>query len=102
MREYIAMWKNYANFSGKATRGEYTLALLVNILISCALIVAVVVLHLAFLSPVGSVYALAVCVPTLSLYVRRLRDAGMSWLWVFALPVPLVGIAVVVLLACKE
>jgi uncharacterized membrane protein YhaH (DUF805 family) len=38
-----------------------------------------------------SIYALVVLVPTLSLSVRRLRDAGKHWAWVFITLLPVVG-----------
>ncbi len=102
MHDYLAMWKNYANFAGKTTRGEYVFALLLHLLITCLLIFAVFQSQSAVLNTFASIYSFAICVPTLSLHIRRLRDAGMSWLWVFALLVPLFGVLVMVLLICKE
>ncbi len=102
MRDYLAMWKNYANFAGKTSRSAYAFALLLHLVICFLLILLAVQSQVSFFNVCASLYSLATSIPILSLYIRRLHDAGMSWLWVFTLPLPLLGVAVMVLLACKE
>ena len=36
MKEYIAMWKNFANFGGNASVRDYWMAFLINMLVSFA------------------------------------------------------------------
>ena len=80
------LFKNYANFSGRCSKAEFTWAFLFAILISmgCTGLTAV-------LPPVGAVLALAMLIPTLSLTIRRLHDTGKSgWFTLISL-IPLVG-----------
>ena len=48
-----------------------------------------------------SIYALVVLLPTLSLSVRRLRDAGKHWAWVFITLIPLAGPIWFIYLVCQ-
>lgn len=100
MQEYIAMWKNYANFSGRTSVRGYWMALLFNFIISGVL--TAITGALPALAALASVYSLAALIPGLAINVRRLRDAGYSWtslLWVF---VPLVGLIILIVRLCKK
>ncbi|MFI3170656.1 MAG: DUF805 domain-containing protein [Faecalibacterium sp.] len=99
MKEYLAMWKNYANFTGRSTRSEYFLALLCNFIVSYLFVFLATQFDLM---PIASLYGFLVFLPSLALQIRRLRDAGKSWAWALLLPVPLLGILIVILLSCKE
>ena len=70
-----AGFKNYANFRGTATRPEYWYWILFTFLVS------LVVGSFESLETVSLVFSLAVLLPSLGLAVRRLRDAGFSWVW---------------------
>ncbi|WJS95604.1 DUF805 domain-containing protein [Flavobacterium johnsoniae] len=76
---------NYANFKGRARRKEYWMFFLVNVIIS-------VVLNnvLGLISPslaiIGSIYSLAVLVPSIAVGVRRLHDIGKEW-WFLLIPI---------------
>lgn len=92
--------QKYAQFDGRASRPEYWYAQLAYLLaIVAALFVAwipiigwLVVLFLWL-------FALASFLPLLAVTVRRLRDAGLHWAWIFISFVPFGGIALIVLLA---
>lgn len=91
---YVDMWKNFANFSGRTSVGGYWWAYLGNIIVS-------IVLGLIGVEVLITVYSLATLIPTLSIAVRRLRDAGKGWGWLFINLVPLVGWIIFIVLLCK-
>ena len=91
---YVDMWKNFANFSGRTSVGGYWWAYLGNLIISF-------VLGLIGVEVLITVYSLATLIPTLSIAVRRLRDAGKGWGWLFINLVPLVGWIIFIVLLCK-
>ena len=87
---YIGVLKKYAVFTGRARRAEYWYFALVNAAIYFVLgfINAATDKELFFL---GTVYLLAVLVPSLAVGVRRLHDTGRSGWWILIGFVPLVG-----------
>ena len=91
---YMDMWKNFANFSGRTSVGGYWWAYLGNIIVS-------IVLGLIGVEVLITVYSLATLIPTLFIAVRRLRDAGKGWGWLFINLVPLVGWIIFIVLLCK-
>lgn len=68
-------WKNYANFSGRATRSEYWWWFLANFLITSAA---------ALIPFLNIVWGLATLVPSFALGFRRMHDVGRSGAWIFA------------------
>lgn len=68
-------WKNYANFSGRATRSEYWWWFLANFLITSAV---------ALIPFLNIVWGLATLVPSFALGFRRMHDVGRSGAWIFA------------------
>lgn len=91
---YVDMWTNFANFSGRTNVGGYWWAVLGNFIVSF-------VLGLIGVEVLISIYSLATLIPTLSIAVRRLRDAGKSWGWLFINLVPLVGWIIFIIMLCK-
>ncbi len=91
---YVAVLKKYAEFNGRATRSEFWYFVLANAIIS---------ILLGFISNnLGSLYNLAVIVPSVAVGARRLHDTNRSgWMQLIAL-IPLVGpIWLIILLATK-
>lgn len=78
-----AGFKNYANFRGTATRPEYWYWVLFTFLVS------LVLGSVESLNTINAVFSLGVLLPSLAVAVRRLRDAGFSWVWLL---LPAVGI----------
>ncbi len=76
-----AGFKNYANFRGVAKRSEYWYFVLFLILSS--LVLSVVDTFIGF-GVIGLAFSLVTLIPSLSVLVRRLRDAGYSWTWLLA------------------
>ena len=46
-------------------------------------------------------YGIAACLPGIALTVRRLRDAGYNWLYIFIPLIPFVGIFILIFLLCQ-
>ena len=99
MQEYVAMWKNYANFSDRTSVRGYWMAFLFNFLAALVLgIIAAIIPALIFLS---GLYSLAVLIPSLAIAVRRLRDSGKQWYWLFIALIPLVGEILLIVFLCQ-
>ena len=112
-------FKGYVDFSGRSTRADYWWIWLANLILSIPF--WIIYFYTVFLSAVMdsvsdsaseaifmvfglvaiiyAVFYLAILVPTLALSVRRLRDAGLHWAFIFLHFVPMGGIALLVLLA---
>lgn len=117
---YKNFFKNYAEFTGRSTRPDYWWVWLGNFILSIPF--WVIYIYTVYLSAVMDsvsdsaseaafmifglvaiiyvVFYLAILVPTIALTVRRLRDAGFHWAFIFLRFVPMVGgIALLILLA---
>lgn len=110
---YVGVLRKYAVFSGRATRSEYWMFVLVNVIVQIVLRIVASVLMLvsgialeiagsdlslpaitiigAVMNVISAVYGLAVLLPALAVMVRRLHDGGYSgWLGLLML-VPIIG-----------
>ena len=117
---YKNFFKNYAEFTGRSTRSDYWWVWLGNFILSIPF--WVIYIYTVYLSAVMDsvsdsaseaafmifglvaiiyvVFYLAILVPTIALTVRRLRDAGFHWAFIFLRFAPMVGgIALLILLA---
>lgn len=77
---YIEVLKKYAVFAGRATRREYWMFTLINVLVAISIGVVEVVLGGNGL--VSNLYSLAVFLPGLAAAVRRMHDTDRSGWWV--------------------
>lgn len=104
MKEYILFWKNYFNFKGETTRKEYWIPQLINgvilaVIILCGGSTIFKVLNEVFLGS-GEIYVneteykmtmnilyivstvlFIIVIPSISISIRRFRDAGVNWYW---------------------
>ena len=114
---YKNFFKNYAEFTGRSTRPDYWWVWLGNFILSIPF--WIIYFYTVFLSAVMDsiddsvseatfmvfglvaiiyvVFYLAILVPTLALSVRRLRDAGFHWAFIFLRFAPMGGIALMIL-----
>lgn len=90
MSYYLAVFKKYAVFKGRAQRAEYWYFFLFNIIVAIVLgvLTAVVSEKLVILN---LVYGLAALIPGIAVTVRRLHDTNHSGWWWFIGLVPLIG-----------
>ena len=114
---YKNFFKNYAEFTGRSTRSDYWWVWLGNFILSIPF--WIIYFYTVFLSVVMDsvgetvseatfmflglvvifyvIFFLAILVPTLALSVRRLRDAGFHWAFIFLRFAPMGGIALLIL-----
>ena len=114
---YKNFFKNYAEFTGRSTRPDYWWVWLGNLILSIPF--WIIYFYTVFLSTVMdsvsdsaseatfmvfglvaiiyAVFYLAILVPTIALSVRRLRDAGFHWAFIFLRFAPMGGIALLIL-----
>jgi len=88
MNWYLEVLKKYAVFSGRARRKEYWMFILFNFIIGSVLWV---VGRLATSLIIGTLYDLAILIPSIAVSVRRLHDTGRSGWWWFIALIPLIG-----------
>lgn len=71
---------NYVGFSGRARRKEFWMFYLVNTIINVGLNIIGGILHTGSL--LGSIYGIAVLLPTLAVAIRRMHDIDRSGWWI--------------------
>ena len=119
IQAYKNFFKNYAEFTGRSTRPDFWWVWLGNLILSIPF--WIIYFYIVYLSTVMdsvsdsaseaifmvfglvaiiyAVFYLAILVPTLALSVRRLRDAGFHWAFIFLRFAPMGGIALLILFA---
>ncbi len=106
MNYYLKALKNYATFSGRATRSEYWYFVLFNVIFSIAAVMLDNVLGIAMkeigYGPIYGVYILAFFLPGLSVAVRRLHDVGKSGSFLFITLIPLIGAIWLIVLMVRD
>ena len=98
MKEYLDMWKNYANFSGRTSIRGYWMAFLFTFIAST--ILSIIAKVIPVLSILSSIHALAIVVPSLAIAIRRFRDGGKKWTCVLLPLIPLVGWIIYIVKLC--
>ena len=112
---YKKFWKGYVDFEGRSTRSDYWFAYLANMLTVVAFYVLLAVFggiagatDSSFLAVISLIllliffaYGVAAVLPGIALTVRRLRDAGYNWPYIFIPLIPFVGIFIFIFLLCQ-
>ncbi|MBZ4220975.1 DUF805 domain-containing protein [Bacillus wiedmannii] len=98
MRWYLYTLKNYAEFSGRATRKEYWIFTLVNKVTFWSLIYLASYSSSAFYlrANITLIYIAIFIVPTLAVEARRLHDSGKTGWWQLLNLVPFGGAVLLV------
>lgn len=112
---YKKFWKGYVDFTGRSTPSDYWFAYSAHVLIFFAYYLLDAVFE-RMVSATGSMdvftisvillliffaYGIATVLPGLALTVRRLRDAGYHWAYIFIPLIPFVGIFIFIFLLCQ-
>ena len=118
---YQKFWKGYVDFTGRSTRSDYWLNVLAQCLISLLfgfLLILIMILGgdpatytsnaysfqmiliYIVLSAFG-IYMLALLIPSIAIMVRRLRDGGYHWAFMFLLLIPYLGGFVIFILTLQ-
>ena len=82
---YPQFWIHAFDFEGRTSRIDYWKIVLVNLIIGG-------VLSKVSPSAVYFVFAVASICPGLAMNIRRIRDTGRSWQWIFISLIPFVGV----------
>ena len=111
---YKKFWKGYVDFKGRSTPSDYWFACSAHLLIfftwylllavfesmvdeiSSGLFAISVILFLIII-----VFCIAAVLPCIAIAVRRLRDAGYHWAYIFIPLIPFVGIFILIFLLCQ-
>ena len=108
---FTTAWSKSFTYGGKATRAEYWWFYLVNLLVVLGVYVLmgiaavnglVGIEELQFVFSILLIYVLASAFPNLSIVVRRLRDIGKKWTWMFISLVPFIGVIWFIVLMCQR
>ena len=112
-RAYKKYWMGYVDFTGRPTRSEYWLAVLANTIVTIILF-SIVIVVIVFDSPDSPYHVIlnlpyllvmtyfpASFIPSISLQVRRLRDAGFHWALIFLRFTSVIGDIVLLVLSCQ-
>ena len=104
---YKIFWSKAFDFTGRSTRSEYWWAYLANIIVYVllAILVGITVsinetLGILF-NLIYILYALGQIIPSLSICIRRVRDMGKGWQWIFINLIPIVGAIWYIVLLCQ-
>ena len=81
MNWYLMVVKNYLGFTGRARRTEYWMFVLINMIISVALLLIPKVGE-----TIQGLYSLAVLLPSIAVAIRRMHDVGKSG-WYCLIPI---------------
>lgn len=100
MNWYLEVLKKYAVFSGRARRKEYWMFILFNFIIVLGL--GVVEGLAGGPGVLGSLYSLAVLIPSIAVSVRRLHDTNRSGWWLLIGVVPLIGAIVLLIFVVQD
>jgi len=115
MNWYLKVWKQYADFSGRARRTEYWMFYLFNVIIIFLFCIVAGIVAAGVTAAAGDaslilfmvmipliIYGLAVFIPDLAVTVRRLHDTGKSGWWFFIQLIPMVGGIWLLVLLCMD
>ena len=112
---YKKFWKGYVDFEGRSTRSDYWFAYLANMLTVIAFYVLLAILggianatESSFLAVISFIilfiffaFGIAAILPGIAVTVRRLRDAGYNWAFIFFFLFPFVGGIIFIVLLCQ-
>ena len=115
MKWFIKAFRQYADFSGRASRQEFWMFVLFNLLLAMAWAFVAGLLtglfggsfdhdsdRLIFMYKLIAIYYAVTAVPAMAVGVRRLHDTGRSGWWMLIGLVPLVGGIWLIVLMCSD
>ena len=105
---YKRFWTRGFDFNGRSTRKEYWLgAVLANLIVTVLLLIIAVFSTVInenlglFFYLIYILYILGQSIPSLSICIRRVRDMGKGWQWIFINLIPIVGAIWYIVLLCQ-
>lgn len=115
IKAYKRFWKGYVDFKGRSTPSDYWFACSAHLLIFFTWYLLLAVFE-RMAAETGSsdlftigvilfliifVFCIAAVLPGIAITVRRLRDAGYNWPYIFIPLIPFVGIFILIFLLCQ-
>jgi uncharacterized membrane protein YhaH (DUF805 family) len=106
MNWYLDVLKKYATFSGRARRKEYWYFFLFSTIISIVLVgidgLTGTYTEKSGFGLLSGIYTLAVLIPSMAVWVRRLHDTNRSGWWTLIILIPLIGVIVILVFTVQE
>ena len=112
-KAYKKYWMGYFDFTGRSSRSDYWLVVLANTIVTIILF-SILIVVIVFDSPDSHYHVIltllyllvmtyfpASFIPSISLQVRRLRDAGYHWALIFLRFAFVIGDIVLLVLCCQ-
>jgi uncharacterized membrane protein YhaH (DUF805 family) len=90
---YRSAWSRSFEYEGRSNRADFWWFVLANLIVS--VIIALISAKLQ------TVYTVASLLPGIPLAVRRLRDMGKAWPWLFIGLIPIIGAIWLIVLYCQ-
>ena len=110
-KSYVTAWKKAFKFQGRTTRKDYWFFLLINFFIVLFFLILNVIQNvlrtysfssgndffqilsnfITILSLIPAIILLGSIWVALPLTIRRIRDVGMKWQWIFLVSIPYIG-----------
>ena len=82
---YVEFWLKATDFNGKTTRFDWWLVQLANVIVYIFTIPI-------FIRTFGfNIYGVLCILPQIAIDIRRLRDYGKNWKWIFINLIPILG-----------
>lgn len=94
--------KHYFDFEGRATRRQFWMFVLINIIIAVVIGAVAQMLLGDEDGMIGNLYSLAVLFPSLGIAIRRLHDIGKSGWWILIGLIPIIGWIVLIVFYATE
>ena len=105
MNPYLDVLRKYAVFSGRASRSQYWGFFLINMAVGLGLAIFDGIIGTVSEQGYGILsvfYGLAVLIPSIAVFMRRLHDTGRSAWWSLIIFLPLVNIVCFLLFTLSD
>ncbi|CAI8179623.1 MAG: Inner membrane protein YhaI [Prochlorococcus marinus str. MIT 9215] len=86
LNRYLSFWSQGFDFKGRTKRIDYWTICLINVVLGLFLGLLPEGLYAIYV-----LFAVASIIPGLAMQIRRIRDTGRQWQWIFIALVPLIG-----------
>tara|TARA_Y100000589_G_C27043177_1_gene584032 strand:- start:686 stop:1024 length:339 start_codon:yes stop_codon:yes gene_type:complete len=105
INSYKIFWAKAFDFKGRSTRSDFWLAYLANILIYILLLIVMTasgeIENPGIFTSIYFLFTFAQIIPNLSITIRRVRDMGKGWQWIFINLIPIVGAIWFIVILCQ-
>jgi uncharacterized membrane protein YhaH (DUF805 family) len=100
MNWYLAVLRNYTGFGGRASRTEFWMWTLVNLIVGLVLYVLALAVHPLLI--LWLIYDIGVLIPGFAVSFRRLHDTDRTAWWLLIYLIPFIGAIVLLVFFCMD